>query len=313
MGLIRYARSVCRLSSGARAGPVADDGCFVGWYMREYLSPFQLFLLVLSIYVLGALVAQTFFVLPAEVDRLFGLMDYVVCGFFFADFCIRFHRAPSKWRYMRWGWLDLISSIPAGWLQIARLARVIQILRAVRSLTVIWRTLFRRRAQGVLASAATATVLLVIFGALTVLLVEAPDPKSPIDSAQDALWWAIVTVTTVGYGDYYPITTLGRIVAVMLMVCGVGLFGSVAAYVGSLFIADQGESDARRDKATRKMIRHIAEQVDTLQADLDATRAELAAYHASVQQALATRGAAVSSQARNEQHADEDADDSARD
>ncbi|RJS91892.1 ion transporter [Salinisphaera sp. Q1T1-3] len=260
--------------------------------MREHITPFQFFILALSFYVLGALVADAFFTLPPQVSRLLGLMDYVVCAFFFIDFCIRFYRAPSKWRYMRWGWLDLLSSVPAGWLQAARLARVVQIvriLRAVRSLELIWRMLFRKRAQGVLASAATATVLLVVFGAMTVLLVEAPDPKSPIDNAQDALWWAIVTVTTVGYGDYYPITTLGRIVAVLLMVCGVGLFGSVAAYVGSLFIADQDDSDARRDKATRKMIRHMAERLDTLQTELEATRAELRAYHAEVRERLPAR------------------------
>ncbi|WP_275425792.1 ion transporter [Salinicola halophilus] len=249
--------------------------------MKESVTPFQFFVLALSFYVLGALVADTFFSLPQEITRLLGYMDYVVCAVFFVDFCQRFYRAPNKWRYMRWGWLDLLACIPAGWFQAARLARVVQVLRvlrALRSLELIWQLLFRNRAEGVLASAATATVLLVIFGALTVLMVETPNPDSPINTAEEALWWAIVTVTTVGYGDYYPITTLGRVVAVLLMVCGVGLFGSFAAYVGSLFVEDQSESDSRQHKANRRMMRHMIEQVSELQQEIEALREELRTY-----------------------------------
>ncbi|WP_353979618.1 ion transporter [Salinicola endophyticus] len=246
--------------------------------MKQHVSPFQLFVLAMSFYVLAALFATAFLDLPPEIERLIGYLDYVVCAVFFIDFCQRFYRAPSKWRYMRWGWLDLLSCIPAGWFQAARLARVVQllrILRALRSMELIWQLLFRNRAEGVLASVATATVLLVVVSAVTVLLVEAPDPHSPINTAEDALWWAIVTVTTVGYGDYYPVTTLGRVVAVLLMVCGVGLFGSFAAYVSSLFVEDQGESESRQHKANRRMMRHMIEQVSELQAEIEALRAEL--------------------------------------
>ncbi|WIX31767.1 ion transporter [Salinicola sp. JS01] len=246
--------------------------------MKQHVSPFQLFVLAMSFYVLAALFASAFLTLPPEIERLIGYLDYVVCAVFFIDFCLRFHRAPNKWRYMRWGWLDLLSCIPAGWFQAARLARVVQvlrILRALRSMELIWQLLFRNRAEGVLASVATATVLLVVVSAVTVLLVEAPDPHSPINTAEDALWWAIVTVTTVGYGDYYPVTTLGRVVAVLLMVCGVGLFGSFAAYVSSLFVEDQGESESRQHKANRRMMRHMIEQVSELQAEIEALRGEL--------------------------------------
>ncbi len=246
--------------------------------MKEHVTPFQFFILALSFYVLGAMLAELFLDLPADILQLFDYLDYIVCFFFFIDFCQRFYRAPNKWRYMRWGWLDLLASIPAGWFQAARLARVVQVirvLRALRSLELIWQLLFRNRAEGVLASAATATVLLVVFGAMTVLMVETPNPDSPINTAEEALWWAIVTVTTVGYGDYYPITTLGRIVAVLLMVCGVGLFGSFAAYVSSLFVEDQEESESRQHKANRRMMRHMIEQVSELQVEIESLRQEL--------------------------------------
>ncbi|WP_163650394.1 ion transporter [Modicisalibacter sp. 'Wilcox'] len=247
--------------------------------MEDRITPFQLFILVLSFYVLGALIADTFFTLSPEVSRLLQYIDLLVCVCFFIDFCLRFRAAKNKWHYMRWGWIDLLASVPAGWLMGAKAFRVVQLirlLRALKSMQLIWRILFRNRAKGFFASAATATLLLVAFGALTMLLVESPNPDSPIDTAEEALWWAIVTVTTVGYGDYYPVTTLGRVVAVLLMVCGVGLFGSFAAYISSLFLADQGERESRQHRADREMMRHLNQQVAVLNEEVRTLREMLA-------------------------------------
>jgi voltage-gated potassium channel len=248
--------------------------------MKDHVTPFQLVILVLSFYVLGALVVDVFFTLSPEMSQLLDYIDVVVCVFFFTDFCIRFHQAPSKRRFMRWGWIDLLASIPAGLFMAGRLVRVVQVLRllrALKSLRMLWLLLFRNRAKGVFASATTATLLLVAFGSMIMLLVESPDPESPIGSAEEALWWAFVTVTTVGYGDYYPITTLGRVVAVLLMICGVGLFGSFAAYVGSMFIDDQSDEDERQHEATRRMVRHMYKEVGELHVELRALRTELQA------------------------------------
>ena len=246
--------------------------------MQERITPFQLFILVLSVYVIGAMIADLLVTLPAEVSRLMQYMDYVVCVFFFADFCQRFVRARSKLAYMRWGWIDLVACIPAGLFQGARLFRVVRVLRVLRtfkSVQLIWRVLFRNRAEGVFASAATATVLLVGFGAMTMLLVESPNPDSPINTAEEALWWAVVTVTTVGYGDFYPITTLGRIVAVVLMICGVGLFGSFAAYISSMFVHDDGEREAREARAQRDMTRALYREIQQLRGEIQSLHERL--------------------------------------
>nr|WP_298521919.1 ion transporter [uncultured Halomonas sp.] len=246
--------------------------------MKDHITPFQLVLLVLSLYVLGALIADLFFTLSPEMTRLLNYLDIVVCVFFFLDFSVRFYAAPNKRRFMRWGWIDLLASIPAGLFMAGRLVRVVQILRllrALKSMRMLWRLMFRNRAKGIFASAATTTLLLVAFGSMTILLVESPNPDSPIDTAEEALWWAFVTVTTVGYGDYYPITTLGRVVAVLLMICGVGLFGSFAAYVGSLFIDDQSDEDERQHQASRRMIRHVYQEMGELHAEVRALREEI--------------------------------------
>ncbi|WP_069383145.1 ion transporter [Halomonas caseinilytica] len=245
--------------------------------MDDRLSPFQLLILVLSIYVLGALAVDVLFTLSPEMSRLLHYIDLFVCLFFFADFCIRFRAARNKWRFMRWGWIDLVASIPAGWLFAGRLVRVVQVirlLRAIKSLHMIWRVLFRNRAKGFFVSVTTATLLLIAFGSMTILMVEGPNPESSIDTAEEALWWAFVTVTTVGYGDYYPITTLGRIVAAMLMVAGVGMFGSFAAYVGSLFVEEQDDENARQHRASRELIRDLYGEIQALRQEVAALREE---------------------------------------
>ena len=242
------------------------------------VTPFQIFILVLSIYVIGALLADLFFALSADVSALLGYLDNIVCFFFFLDFWMRLQRAENKLQFMRWGWIDLLASVPAGGLQAAKLFRAFQILRvlrAIKSLQLIWRILFRNRAEGIVASAATATMLLVAFGAITMLLVEAPNPESSINTPEEALWWAFVTVTTVGYGDFYPVTSLGRIVAVMLMVSGVGLFGSFAAYIGSLFVADKSEEDSREQQADREVMNRLLAQVESLTREVQSLRAQL--------------------------------------
>ncbi|ALM53832.1 ion transporter [Halomonas huangheensis] len=250
----------------------------------ERLTPFQILILILSIYVLGAMAVQELYELPPDVVDLLHKLDFVVCGFFFADFVIRFRAAEDKWQFMRWGWIDLLASIPVSYFYAGRLIRVVQIirmLRAIKSLHIVWDMLFRNKAKGIFASMASATIMLVIFGSVVILLVEGPNPESAIDTAEEALWWAFVTVTTVGYGDYYPVTTLGRLVAVCLMVAGVGLFGSFAAYVGSLFVVDQEDESERLHRANRRMLRDLHHEMIALREEVTALRSELAHRHGS--------------------------------
>ena len=76
---------------------------------------------------------------------------------------------------------------------------------------------------------------MVIFSSIAILQVET-DPNSNIKTAEDAIWWAYVTITTVGYGDKFPVTTEGRIIAAVLMTVGVGLFGTFTAFLASWFV-----------------------------------------------------------------------------
>jgi voltage-gated potassium channel len=206
---------------------------------------------ILSIYVLGALALDTFTVLDEEVSKLIGYFDYLICGVFFFEFWYRLFTAENKWQYLKWGWIDLISAIPMidafRTARLVKLVRIIRIIKAYRSVQQLLTYLFHNRVKGTFASAILTAVLMLIFSAIAILKLETL-PESNIKTAEDAIWWAFVTITTVGYGDKYPITSEGRIVAAILMTVGVGLFGTFTAYISSWFVQGnppQKESDSQ--------------------------------------------------------------------
>jgi len=206
---------------------------------QSQLGLLDLVITVLSIYVLGALALDTFTTLDEELSRLINYFDYLICAVFFFEFWYRLFTAENKWQYFKWGWIDLLSSIPMvdafRTARLMRIVRVIRIIKAYRSVQQLLAYLFQNRVKGTFASAVLTAVLMLIFSAIAILKVET-SPESNIKTAEDAIWWAFVTITTVGYGDKYPVTTEGRIVAAVLMTVGVGLFGTFTAYISSWFV-----------------------------------------------------------------------------
>ncbi len=206
------------------------------------LGILNLLVIVLSLYVLGSLIVDTVVVLPEETSVLLQYIDYAICIFFFIEFCLRFYKAESKLKFMRWGWVDLISCIPmvdylrAG--RILRLIRLLRVVRAFRSVQQLVSYIFANRVKGAFTSVSILAILLVIFSAIAILQVET-GPESNIKTAEDAIWWAYVTITTVDYGDKYPVTTEGRFIAAILMTAGIGLFGTFTAYIASWFVEDK--------------------------------------------------------------------------
>ncbi len=208
------------------------------------LKMFDLVILALSIYVLVALLIDTFFKLSPELSKLLNFIDNIVCAIFLFDFFYRFFKAESKLQFLKWGWIDFISSIPTvnflRWGRAFRIMRLFRLLRAFRSTKYLVSYVFRNRQQGAFTSVAIIAVLMVIFSSIAMLQVET-DSNSNIKTAEDSVWWAFVTVTTVGYGDKYPVTTEGRVIAAFLMVTGVGLFGTFTGFVASWFVEDKGK------------------------------------------------------------------------
>lgn len=231
-------------------------------------APYQVFALTLSVTALLALVVQLFFAGMPETRRVLLIADTVLCAAFFIDFLVHLATADSKWRYLvTWGWIDLVSSIPVfmigRWGRLARIARALQWIRALRVSTVLWRALMiERRRSASLASIVVAFWLL-IGGSIAILQFEQV-PGANILTAEDALWWALSTMTTVGYGDRFPVTTEGRMIAAVLMITGVGLFGVLSGTIAGWFLASESTSHADRDAKIAAELASLREAVDKL-------------------------------------------------
>lgn len=202
----------------------------------EKLGFLNILTLILSIYVLCVLCIDTIFKLSPEISKILYYFDNIICIVFLIDFIIRFKKADNKIKFMKFGWIDLISSIPtfdylrAG--RALRLIRLFRILRAFRSTNNLVKHIFKNKVEGTFSMALIFAFLMIIFSSIAILQVET-DTNSNIKSAEDALWWSYTTITTVGYGDKYPVTSLGRLIAVILMTVGVGLFGTYTGYMAT--------------------------------------------------------------------------------
>ena len=212
--------------------------------IRESKNPvtfFNLLLVVLSIVVLLVFILEFFIEFDEELKKLLSFFDFLICLVFLYDFVKNFIQAKSKWDYMKWGWIDLLASIPSvDYLRVGRIMRLIRLFRlfrVIKSSRELYGLMFYNKAKGVFSSLAIISILLLIICSMLILRFESGNGGS-INNAEDAIWWSFVTITTVGYGDFYPVTTGGRIIASLLMVCGVGLFGTLSASMASWFLRD---------------------------------------------------------------------------
>src|SRR4051812_30706581 len=141
-------------------------------------------------------------------------IDVLLSVVFLIDFLARLRRAPSRLDYVfrQFGWADLLASLPFPQVKILRVFRLIRVTRLLRRYGAgnIARSLIRDRAGTALLSLLFIAVLVQEFGSLTILHVEQGAPEANITTASDALWYVIVTMSTVGYGDVFPVSKVGQ-------------------------------------------------------------------------------------------------------
>ncbi|WP_235916200.1 potassium channel family protein [Antrihabitans cavernicola] len=180
---------------------------------------------------------------------------------FALDYVVRLYRAENRLRWFLYNLHEfVIVALP--------MLRPLRLLRLVTLISAFQRSVGGALRGRVVAYACGGSALLVFVAALAVLEAERVDPSATITRFPDALWWAAATVTTVGYGDYSPVTTTGRVIAVGLMIAGIALLGVVTATLASWLAQRVAADDAQSQLATR-------EHVDALTAEIVALRAEL--------------------------------------
>lgn len=194
-------------------------------------------------------------------------IDYTVWALFVVEYLVKLYLAPSRRRLVRTHLLDLLV-ILIPFLRPLRIARVLRLLRLVRVAAVLARALGRARSilthKG-LNFVLLAVILIVFAGAAAELAFEAHEPASNIRDFGAAISWAVVTVTTVGYGDRFPVGAAGRGVAVVLMLVGIGLVGAVTAAVASYFVEQRqddqtAELEVRLDRIEGMLSQLLAER-----------------------------------------------------
>jgi hypothetical protein len=207
--------------------------------IKSGVSPYDIFIIALTL--LSIFNLFLYYVLSSiNVLYVVGIIDGLLSIVFLIDFVRRFIAAENKTQYFfrGYGWADLMASIPLPQFKLLRIFRLIKAYGLIKKagLRKIIQELKDNRASGALYLIFFMIVLLLEFGSIAVIAAERSDPASNIKTASDAIWWVYVTITTVGYGDRYPVTNGGRIVGMLVMLVGVGLFGVITGFLANKFL-----------------------------------------------------------------------------
>ncbi len=207
------------------------------------ITLYDLILMILAFISIFIFFFQIFLPKDDPLFLLFRTLDTFIALVFLADFFARLVRAESRKQYFfhQFGWLDFMGGIPIYGLGLFRLARLVRGFRVLRHTNAreFIRSLRDQLAQNTVLFTIFSAILALFAASASVLIFEAHAPGSNIHTAEQAVWWAFVTVATVGYGDYYPVTFAGHITGVLLMVVGVGIFGVISAFLAHTFISPQ--------------------------------------------------------------------------
>ena len=207
------------------------------------INVYECFMLALCTYVLATLVLTTFTTVGPDVAKILETVDNAICIVFMADFFFKLITAESKLAYLKWGWIDFLSSIPTigplRWGRCVRIVRILRLFRGIRSIKQLLVFFVQHRAASAFSTALFASLLVVVFASVAVLDFEHEEAHANIRTAEDALWWAFCTVTSVGYGDHYPISLAGRVVGAATMACGIVVFGTFTGLAASWILAPQ--------------------------------------------------------------------------
>jgi voltage-gated potassium channel len=252
----------------------------------EHGNAYNIFILVLTVL---SLVVMVLIILPLDPATLQVLMFYdnLICVIFLVDFTLNMIQTkPTRVYFInRRGWLDLLGSIPSlgilrvtALLRLARLSRLARIRRLLggQAQKQLVNDVLKNRGQYALFITVLLAIIVLTSSSVLMLQVEGRSPDANIKTGGESLWWGFVTITTVGYGDYYPVTSLGRTVAVFVMFAGVGIIGALASILASILVPQDSPETAPQTGETGAAAPATSGN-GTIEAELAAIRGELTA------------------------------------
>jgi voltage-gated potassium channel len=264
------------MSSQPRALLARLDRARAGGAYERYVDRTDNWMLALAVVFLGVLIWP---LVDRDIARpvrpVLEWADVTIWAMFVADYLARLTLAPQRWRFVRSHIPDLIVVLVPP----LRGLRLLIVLRLFRLLGVVSMA-SRLSKQSLRVRTGTYTALLalgVLFaGALTVLEVERTSPDANIKTFPDAIWWALTTMTTVGYGDRFPVTGEGRLMAAVLMLSGIAVLGVLTASIAAWFVGQIQAVETKVEKVERTVeevsetVEGVADTVDEVEERMDA-------------------------------------------
>ena len=223
-----------------------------------------------AVAVLAFLVALAYYVIrDEEIRQVLLVLDTVYALIFLTDFFLRLRHSSSRRQYMlHWGWLDLTTSIPG--IPALRIVRTVSVWFGSKRLLAAAPAEVEEEARSRLGE---SVLFLIVFVGLTILTIgsilviyaEQDAARATIRTGYDAVWWSLVTVSTVGYGDEVPVTPLGRLIGVLMIIVGVALFTTITSYLASTF-TDQGAQRQRQEQIdlAKENATHLADIMERI-------------------------------------------------
>jgi voltage-gated potassium channel len=193
--------------------------------------------------------------------RIVWIASWIAWGLFAIDYFVRLSLAADRRQWFLHHLLDLA-------IVVLPLMRPLRMLRLVILVGALQKAVGNAVRGRILVYTLSSVVLLIYVASLAILDTERDIPGARITSFGDAVWWAISTVTTIGYGDLYPITVTGRVIAVLLMIGGISLIGVVTASLASWIVQRVAETDRASQSATAAQIDELREEIRMLAAEL---------------------------------------------
>jgi voltage-gated potassium channel len=200
-------------------------------------------------------------VLPHRREPVMWAATWIIWGFFIVDYIARLCLAPDRRRWFFRHLLDLaVVALP--------LIRPLQLLRLVVLIEVLQKAVGSAFRGRIVVYTVSGVLLLIYVASLAAFDKERYQPGATINSFGKAVWWSISTVTTVGYGDVYPVTNTGRVIAVLLMIGGIGLVGVITASLASWIIERVAEEESASQAATAAHIDELRNDIRVLTEEL---------------------------------------------
>lgn len=214
-------------------------------------------MLVLALIFLIIIVARQIFSFSEGVELALIGIEWMIWGAFAIELVAKTYLAPGRLRYLLRNWMMVI-------IVIFPFLRPLQLLRIVAIGARSWksiRAVLLHQTAGVIG---LAGVVFVFVSAFLVWGFEQTD-DGPIRSLPDALWWSVTTITTVGYGDMYPVTAVGRGIAVFLMIAGISLFGLLTARVAAFFVDEEELEEGAHAVDVSSRLDQVLERLESIE------------------------------------------------